>query len=170
MGSSETVSSMISFRSEYGSSSSRIERESFNKFIKGTKILYRGNEYVVNRQNYKKFYIKRIDSSSEDNICSGNEKIDGFLFVSISGGDQKSIESHKKDEFLFNPACEYANNEVSKHINYVMIYFIFCSVDVSLLDKKILLLYNEKKQLLEKNYIRLNMIMILLPEIYSIIV
>lgn len=69
----------------------------------------------------------------------GNDKWKGFLFVSIRGGQQDTIETHKDNQItLFNPACEYANAEVSLDIDLTLAYFAMRSIDFDNLpdDKK----------------------------------
>ena len=124
LGSDEVVSSIITIRSETGSSSSAIQRENFNKLVNNTEVLYKGQRVVINRSNFKDYAIKQLTSGG----C-GNEKWSGFLFVSIKGGQQDTIESHSKNLTVFNPACEFATEEVCVDLDLTMSYFALTSVD-----------------------------------------
>ena len=130
IGSDDVVSSIITIRSESGSSSSAVQRENFEKLTNNTEIKYKGNYVTINKENYKDYKIRQIKSGGV-----GNEKWTGFLYVSIKGGQQDTIESHKNLDFtIFNPACEYATEDVCEDINLVMTYFAFMSINVLLLD------------------------------------
>lgn len=135
IGSDQTVSSMISFRSENGSSSSEIPRKYFNMFLNNTKVIYKNSKIVINKDNYSNYAIKKtIDGTGS--LC-GNDKWDGFLFVSIKGGKQDTIETHKnKSITLFNPACEYANEEVCRDIDLVLGFFAMKSINPDELEKE----------------------------------
>ncbi len=144
LGSDESVSSMISIRNEDGVSASNKQREAFKK---------------LNQENfYKKGnFIRRKTNISKD-VNKGNDKIEGFIFVSIKGGQQDTIESHKgKEEKIFNPACEYASEKVVDDIEMVLNYFVLKSINENILseeEKKDLqsLLDNSKKYLEERIY------------------
>ena len=139
LGSDENVSSIISFRSEDGSSSSAIQRSSFAKFIDNTEVVYKGKKITINDSNYKEYALKKLVDGSGSG--SGNNKWSGFLFVSIKGGQQDKIETHNNDDItLFNPACEYASKEVSFDIDLTLAYFAMRSIDLNNLpeDKKII--------------------------------
>jgi len=124
IGSDDNVSAIISFRSEAGSSSSAVPREAFRKFLNNTKVLYKGQEIYINADNYKDYIIKQVGTGG-----SGNEKWDGFLFVSIKGGQQDTIETHRGVELtIFNPACEYANEDICLDIDLVLGYFALRSI------------------------------------------
>ena len=117
LGTDNNVSSIITFRSENGSSSSLIPRIAFLKFIDNTKVKYKGQEIVINKSNYMDYALKKVFDGVGSGI--GNDKWNGFLFVSIRGGQQDTIETHKESPVtLFNPACEYANTEVSIDIEW----------------------------------------------------
>lgn len=75
----------------------------------------------------------------------------GFLYISIKGGQQDTIETHKGKELkIFNPACEYANEEVILDLNLVLAYFALLSIDKNVLEVKNLTeRYNIIKQKLE---------------------
>jgi len=128
LGSDEIVSSMISIRTEDKVSSSQKSRESFSKLIK---------EFP----DYKDKIIRRKDRDYQ-NVNEGNEKWEGFIYVSIRGGQQNVIETHfldnrtdKRKYYLFNPACEYANESTCLDIDLVMSYFALASIDKSKLDE-----------------------------------
>ena len=59
IGSDERVSAMISIRSEFGSSSSSLPREYFNKLTNNKTIKYKGQCIKLNKSNYKNYAIKR---------------------------------------------------------------------------------------------------------------
>lgn len=126
LGSDENVSAIISIKTEAGSSSSAVQREAFNKLINNTKVNYKGQEIIINADNYADFAIEQIVSGRGQ----GNDTWSGFLFVSIRGGQQDTIETHSGRELtLFNPACEYASAEVSEDINLVMGYYALISIN-----------------------------------------
>lgn len=81
LGSNEKVASIISIKSESGSSSSAIQRNSFNKLINNIQVFYNNSCYIINKNNYKDFYIRKV---ADGNI--GNDKWEGFLYISIRGG------------------------------------------------------------------------------------
>ena len=130
LGSNENVSSMISIRSESGSSSSQVQRDNFKKLINDTRVLYNNQYITINESNYQDYAIKRHESGGKGNLTWS-----GFLFVSIRGVQQDSIETHRdKEELLFNPACEFATEEVSIDMNLVLSYFALKSVNRDDLD------------------------------------
>lgn len=130
LGSNENVSSIISFRTEDGSSSSRIPRDAFLKFINNTEVMYKNEKIVINESNYTKYKLNKTRNGRGSGI--GNDKWDGFLFVSIKGGQQDTIETHKGQSItLFNPACEYANESVCLDIDLTLSYFAMCSINPS---------------------------------------
>lgn len=130
IGSNENISSIISIRSEGGSSSSNIQREAFAKLINNTNIIYNGSVVTINSSNYTEYKIKQLKSGG-----TGNEKWSGFLFVSIRGGQQDTIETHHGEELtLFNPACEYASKKIRIDLDLVTCYFIMKSIDINDLD------------------------------------
>lgn len=137
IGSDDVVSAMISIRSESGSSSSATQREYFNKLINNTEVLYKGKKVTINENNYKNYAINQICSGG-----TGNEKWEGFLFISIKGGQQDTILSHSGNMTIFNPACEFANDSVCKDIDLVMSYFAMLSINVSELTEPKLSKYN----------------------------
>ncbi|MDE6835134.1 MAG: hypothetical protein K2J39_12950, partial [Ruminococcus sp.] len=127
IGGNDTVSAMISIRSEDGSSSSQLQRKYFEILTRGTWINYNGENIYITLDNYQYYAIKRSEQIKYTGV--GNDKWDGFLFVSIKGGQQDTIETHKgKEEKLFNPACEYANEDVCTDINLVVAYFALMSI------------------------------------------
>ena len=134
LGSNKNVSSIITFRTENGSSSSSIPRIAFSNFINNTEVIYNDNKIIINKNNYMNYALEKTLDGSGSGI--GNDKWKGFLFVSIKGGQQATIETHKnKSITLFNPACEYANKEVSIDIDLTLSYFAMCSIDYTNLPK-----------------------------------
>lgn len=137
LGSDENVSSIISFRTENGSSSSAIPRNAFSKFIEGTEVVYKGKKIIVDKDNYRQYALKKLVDGHGSGI--GNEKWSGFLFASIKGGEHDTIETHSNNVItLFNPACEYANEDVIIDIDLTLSYFALKSIDCKNLpdDKK----------------------------------
>ena len=130
LGSDDIVSSIISIRSEAGSSSSEEQRNAYEKLIQNTEVNYMEGKtkkiVVLNQKNIENYYLRKKGGAGG----TGNEKWAGFLFISIRGGQKATTTSHKhKDKItLFNPACEYASEEVSEDINLVMCYFALKSI------------------------------------------
>ena len=120
IGSDDNVSAIISIRSEGGSSSSAIQREAFNKLINNTKIKYKNTDVIITKDNYQNYALRQLCSGGK-----GNEKWDGFLFISIRGGQQDTLETHRGQTLtIFNPACEYAGEDVKLDIDLVVSNFI----------------------------------------------
>lgn len=67
LGSDEKVSSIISFRTEDGTSSSAIPRKYFNMFISGTKLTYKGKEIFINEENWKDYILEKTGKSGMGN-------------------------------------------------------------------------------------------------------
>lgn len=152
IGSDDIVSAMISFRTEEGSSSSAIQREAFERFLNNTTVKYKGEDIVINKDNYMNYAIKRVKKGG-----TGNEKWDGFIFVSIRGGQQDVIETHHDKKYtLFNPACEYANESVSIDIDLVLSYFTLKSIDVELLKEEEKIKYTSIMKEMEKVLAQIN--------------
>lgn len=124
IGSDDIVSAIISIRSESGSSSSAIQRRCFEQLIDNTIICYKGQNVIINSSNYENYAIRQISSGG-----IGNEKWEGFLYISIRGGQQDIVETHKGNQTLFNPACEYASREICIDMDLVMAYFALVSID-----------------------------------------
>lgn len=124
IGSDKIISSIISIRSEFGSSSSKEQRDAFQKLINNTKVNYQGNTITINASNYLDYAIRQTATGG-----TGNEKWKGFLFISIKGGQQETIESHSQNLTIFNPACEFANKKVCIDLDLVMAYFALISID-----------------------------------------
>ena len=87
-------------------------------------MLYLNQLVTITPNNYKNYGIRQHTSGG-----SGNDKWDGFLFVSIKGGQQDIVESHLEDQTIFNPACEFANADVSCDLDLVMAFFALLSID-----------------------------------------
>ena len=123
LGSDEIISSIISIRNEEGSSSSQKERNAFEKLKKAI-------------PDYKNHLIRRKVNIKYKG--TGNDKWEGFIYYSIKGGQQNTILSHPTAPFpqLFNPACEFANEEVSLDIDLVLIYFAMFSIDKKRLNSE----------------------------------
>lgn len=150
LGSDDIVSSMISIRNETGTSSSKVQRLAYDKLIDNTSVIYDGKEVYITEQNYKDYKISRKEGDFED-VMIGNDKIEGFIFVDIKGGQQDKIKSHEGlEEKIFNPACEYANEDVTEDVNLVMAYFALFSIDTSSFDEQQLDKYNNILSLVEE--------------------
>lgn len=130
LGSDEIVSSIITIRAENGSSSSQIQREAFENLIDNLEVTYQNHKVIVNKNNFKDFAIKQIKPGG-----TGNEKWTGFLFVSIHGGQQDVINSNDKSQTIFNPACEFATEDVSLDLDLTMAYFAMNSIDYNNLSE-----------------------------------
>ena len=121
LGSDDRVASMISIRSVDGTSDSRKPREAFELLKKRF-------------PNWKSQIIRRKAGISGD-VNRGNDKIEGFIFVRIAGGQQDTLFSHTSNQYLFNPACEYASSRVSSELDLVMLYFALHSFNSTELKK-----------------------------------
>lgn len=130
LGGDGIVSSIISIRSEDKTSSSAVERNAFNKLTNNLRVTYKGKNVTINKNNFKKFAIKKEAKGN-----SGNDKWSGFLFVSIQGGQQKTIKSNNGNVTIFNPSCEYANESVSIDLDLVLLYFALFAVNKNSLEK-----------------------------------
>lgn len=151
LGSDDIVSSIITIRSESGSSSSFVQRKAFEKLVSNTKVLYKGAEVIININNYKNFGIRQTASGG-----MGNEKWTGFLFVSIKGGQQDVIESHSDTQTIFNPACEYANESISCDLDLTMAYFAMLSVSSIELSETQKEVYEELFEILQNTLKSIN--------------
>lgn len=173
LGSDEKVSSMISFRSIDGKSSGAVPEQSYRKFLEYWKkhpILVKGNEIYLEFDNedkekpkFEKYRIIRKsrqvdDETNSEKISNGNDKWKGFLYVSVKGGKKESICSHsltgedKKRSYLFNPAREYANEEVCKDILLVLLFLIMHSFDLEDREENSELLKEIEDQLIKTTY------------------
>ncbi len=138
IGSNDTVSAIISIRSESGSPSSAQQRSCFTMLLNNTLVRYKGDDVYLNEENYMQYAVRRIARGG-----MGNDKWDGFLFVSIRGGQQDIIETHAgRESLLFNPACEYASSKVCVDLDLVMAYYAMLSIDTGLLSPERLAEYN----------------------------
>lgn len=148
LGSDDIVSSIISIRSEDGSSSSQVQRDAFNKLINNTEVLYKGEKVIINKTNYEEYAIKKEKTGG-----IGNDKWSGFLYISIRGGQQDTIETHKDQELtIFNPACEFATEDVCDDLDLTVAYFAMLSVNKNDLD-------DEQKQKYDKIWDELNSVL-----------
>ena len=137
LGSDENVSSIISIKSQEGSSSSLIQREAFRKLCNGNiEYQYKEKKIRLTEANLENFYIRKKENSSSKTFSGkGNEKWEGFLYISIKGGQQDTINSHKTNITIFNPACEYASKEVALDLDLTLLYFALHSVNSETLEK-----------------------------------
>lgn len=137
--------SVISFRSEEGSSSSAPARLSFSKFISNTEVEYKGKTVTITPENFQNYGLVKTARGG-----MGNEKWSNFLFVDIRGGQQDVITTHLEEELIFNPAVEYASAAVSTHIDAVSNYFALSSVKSSNLPTETLESFTSFKEKLEE--------------------
>jgi len=153
IGGDEIVSAIITIRSESGSSSSAVQREYFSRLLNNTSVMYRGNEVVLNADNYMDYVLRRDYGGG-----TGNENWSGFLYVCIRGGQQDTTETHLGENLLlFNPACEFATAEVCLDIDLVMAYYALISVDRNALNEHVKTVYDRivrdvRQALSESNY------------------
>lgn len=152
LGSDENVSSIISIKSQEGSSSSSTQREAYEELCNGdTEYQYQNSKIKLTKNNLKNYYLKKKDKSYPKNeMGRGNEKWEGFLYISIKGGQQDTINSHKRNITLFNPACEYASKEVALDLDLTLLYFALHSVDLKKLEKEKLVEYITLKKEIEQ--------------------
>lgn len=143
IGSEDIVSSIISIRSESGSSSSAVQRQYFNELINNTEVIYKEKKIIITKENFRDFAIKQISPGG-----LGNEKWSGFLFVSIKGGQQDTINSHYENQTIFNPACEYANADICLDIDLVLAYFAMISINKETICQRANKEYNKIMSLL----------------------
>ncbi|MBR2741524.1 hypothetical protein IKD98_02105 [Candidatus Saccharibacteria bacterium] len=126
LGSNENVSAIISIKTEDGSSSSSVPREAFKKLTNNTEVEYNGQKVIISKSNYKDYALKQNITRKGQ----GNETWSGFLYVSIRGGQQDTIQTHAHNNLtLFNPACDYASSDVIEDIYLVMIYYVLVSIN-----------------------------------------
>lgn len=138
LGSNDTVSSIISFRSEDGTISSAHSQTFFNIFINGTTLKYNGTTITITQDNYENYKLNQVSSGQ-----TGNEKWTGFLYYSIKGGihaDAASV-SNTSNYTLFNPSCEYASELVSYDIFFTLSYFALKSVEIDILTHELQMQY-----------------------------
>jgi hypothetical protein len=116
IGSDEKISAMLSFRNEDGDSGATISRENFNYFVSEPNENY----FPIKRK------FKKVPGKGDNSVWEGN------LFYSIKGGSQESYESHSDSDepMLFNPAVEYANEQVCLDIDISMSYFALHCYDL----------------------------------------
>lgn len=138
IGIDEIVSSIITIRSESGSSSSAVQRENFAKLLNNTYVKYKGKDIYLNENNYQQYAIRRLRSGG-----IGNSNWEGFLYICIRGGQQDVIETHRgQDLKIFNPACEFATPNVCIDLDLVMSYYAFISINPADLSSNKLIEYN----------------------------
>ena len=133
LGSNENVSAIISLKSEDGNPSSAVPREALKKLTSNYHVNYKGQDVIITEHNYRDYAIKQ-----DIKKCGqGNHTWSGFLYVSIKGGQQDKIETHAGESLtLFNPAREYASEDVSRDIDLVMSYYALISIDEATLKNE----------------------------------
>lgn len=121
LGTDEIVSAVIVIRSNQGSSSSAEQRKSLQN------LLDKFGEID------ESMLIKRKDDVEYSG--KGNDVWSGFIYYNISGGNQDVKDSHKENRIdskkvqLFNPAIEYAGENISLDITLTLIYFALHSIE-----------------------------------------
>ena len=143
LGSDENVASIISIKSQEGSSSSSIQREVLEKlYNEHIKYCYKGERITLTKENIENYYIrKKYILNSKTSSGKGNEKWEGFIYISIKGGQQDTENSHNGNITIFNPACEYANEEVKLDLDLTLLYFALYSVRLEILSENELVQY-----------------------------
>lgn len=145
IGSNDKISAMLSFRTEDGDPGAAVPRDSYEKFRQ------MHNETTFN-ETFKP--IKR--NPSVDYCGKGDNSVwEGNIYYSIKGGLQTSIESHNDlpDQLLFNPATDYANEQVCLDIEITMSFFALHCYDINQTDKDVMFLKDVSKAYLElRNY------------------
>lgn len=116
IGADEMISAIVSFRNEDGDSGATIARESYAKYMEE-----HGEEFKP---------IKR--KTQQVSWKWSNDVREGNGYFSIKWGSHTSYESHKDLEspMLFNPAIEYANEQVCLDIDLTMSYFALHCEDI----------------------------------------
>lgn len=139
LGSNDTVSSIVSFRSEGGTISSAHAKTYFDAFISGTTLTYNGATITITNGNYEDYRLTQISSGQ-----TGNEKWTGFLYYAIKGGihSDAALMSNTANYTLFNPSCDYASELVSYDIFFSLSYFALLSVEETALSAELQTQYN----------------------------
>lgn len=153
LGSDDDVSAIISIRST-GFSSSVDQREAFANLID-----FMHNNYNTDplNPNLKEYLVQRKPESIIKYSGIKNDKWTGFIYCSIKGGQQDTLQLHQKykinskDVQLFNPSVEYADDIVSADITIVLIYFALHSIHHDEKIKELNSEINQLKSLLIKN-------------------
>jgi len=116
IGSDQNVSSIISFRVEDGDSGANIARSSYQNFQKEV-------------HPFKLMPIKRKNAKIPG---KDNSHWEGNYFALIKGGTHETIDSHENlnDQMLFNPAIEYANEQVCDDLDITLFYFYLHCHDI----------------------------------------
>ena len=146
IGSNDYISSIISFRTEDGDPGATVPRDSYKTFEK-----FRENGTIkIDVSPIKRDPNVTFSGKGDNSVWKGN------IFISIKGGDQNSIESHTKlpKQQLFNPATDYANEQVCLDMDITMSFFAMHCYNI---EKKVLndfdLLYDKAATYLKKrNY------------------
>ena len=137
IGSDDMISAIISFRTEDGDPGATVARASYENFR--------------NNQNYDNKPIERnphvnYTGRGDNSVWYGN------IFISIKGGDQTSVESHSEKQQLFNPATEYANEQVCLDMDLLMSFFAMHCFDIKKKIKNINEFNSIKNQV--ENYLK----------------
>lgn len=116
IGADEMISAIVSFRNEDGDSGATIARVNYAKYME-----QHGQDFIP---------IKR--KTPDVPWKWSNDVREGNGYFSIKWGSQTSYESHKDlvEPKLFNPAIEYANEQVCLDIDLTMSYFALHCEDV----------------------------------------
>jgi hypothetical protein len=131
IGSDEIVSSIICFRTEDGDPGANIARKSYEKYLKLKPIPF--------KDPITRIFVKDNKGEMQQNIPGKDNKYwKGNIYYYIKGGSQKTISSHEglktkfdKEPTLFNPAIEYANEEVCNDLYITLFYFFIHCHDIT---------------------------------------
>lgn len=126
IGGDEIVSSIISVKSVNGDSGSSYAQACFKTF---EKEIESNSWFPVER---KPEYCK---DDKKKGVTKGNDKWHGHYYKDISGGSNKNIKDKEKQENpknfqIFINYYDYANEEVCKHIDAMMVYYILHCFDI----------------------------------------
>ena len=130
LGGNETVSSIISVMSTNGDSGSSYAEACFKKF---EEEIEKNSWFPVERKPEYCKDDKKYDKGIT--ITQGNDKWHGHYYKDISGGSNKNIKDKEKQEKpkkfqIFISYHDYANEEVCKHIDAMMVYYILHCFDI----------------------------------------
>ena len=155
IGGNEIVSSIICFRTEDGDPGANIARESYEKYLELEPLPF--------KDPITRIFLKNKDGESHQKIPGKDNKYwEGNIYYLIKGGTQKTKSSHEslvtkfdQTPALFNPAIEYANEEVCNDLLITLFYFfIHCHDITKYIQKDDLIKVKElcKSYLCKRNY------------------
>ena len=146
IGSDEKISAIVTFRTEDGDSGATIPRSSYKAFTEKKSK----DGFDIKFSPIKRNPLIPYKGKGDNSVWEGN------IYYSIKGGDQTSIESHEgiNDQLLFNPATDYANEQVCLDMDITMSFFALHCFDIDSNFKNVVdLLKTQAKVYLEdRNY------------------